>query len=72
MIRVAGYKNGYDITADSTNEEFQSIINSYKKFNCIICNQSTAEHFQSAFMFNNVITINNKIPDERFFINGVY
>lgn len=65
--KVKGKKNGYVILEDTTNEEFQSLLKSYPKVRCIICNKHLANRIQCK-----IITVNNKIPDGIFYINGVY
>lgn len=70
--KVEGKKNGYAILEDTTNEEFRSLLKSYPKVRCIICNERLAKRIQYGVLGHNITTINNKIPDEIFYINGVY
>ena len=74
IIKSKDFKNKYILTEESNNEDFQSIIKSYPKFKCIICNRKTSKCFKSHWMFlgNPPITINNKVPDGVFWINGMY
>ena len=70
--KVEGKKNGYAILEDTTNEEFRSLLKSYPKVNCIICNEHLAKRIRYGILGQSITTINNKIPDEIFYINGVY
>lgn len=72
MICKSGdYKNGYIFTESSTDEDFQEILKSYKKVNCIICNNNTKRNFRQSFLaMRPGITINNKVADGVFFINS--
>ena len=73
MIHKNGdYKNGYIFTKTSTDEEFQKIIKRYDKVRCVICNKNTVRNFRNPYYSNVGITINNKLADGVFFINGVY
>lgn len=69
--KIKDKKNGYILTDDSTNEEFQKIQARYKKINCIILNKNTRKRIRLGLISNNIITINNKLPDNVFYINGV-
>ncbi len=64
-------QNGYIITNTSTNDEFKEIIKTYSKYRCLICNNRTANYFGTSILGNNTITINNKIPDNVFYINSI-
>lgn len=69
----ADYKNGYILATNSTNEDFQEIIKSYgDKYHCLICNSNTAKNFRIELLGNPTITINEKLADGVFFINGVF
>ena len=71
--KVEGKKNGYAILEDTTNEEFQSVLKSYPKINCIICNEHLAKRIGYGSLFGqSITTINKKIPDGIFYVNGVY
>jgi hypothetical protein len=61
------------ITDTSTNDEFKKIIKTYSKYRCLICNNRTANYFGPPILGigKNTITINNKIPDNVFYINSV-
>ena len=68
----AGYKNGYVLAANSTDEDFQEIIKSYgDNYHCLICNSNTAKNFRTSFGYS-TLTINEKLVDGVFFINGVF
>ena len=69
----ADYKNGYVLAANSTDEDFQEIIKSYgDNYHCLICNSSTAKNFRTSFLGYSTLTINEKLADGVFFINGVF
>lgn len=78
--KVDGYKNGYVFSATKSekpdDEIFQDILKEYKKsskgFHCLICNKVTSKNFRIGLFSDNIITINNKIADGCFFINGCY
>lgn len=70
--KVEGKKNGYAILDDTTSEEFRALLKSQPKLNCIICNERLAKRIQYGILSHSITTINNKIPDNIFYINGVY
>ena len=70
--KINGKKNGYALLEDTTNEEFQSLLKSYPKVKCIICNERLYSRFRVGTFGKNIITINKKIPDGIFYVNGVY
>ena len=70
--KVEGKKNGYKLLENTTNEEFQSLLKSYSKVRCIICNDRLYSRFKVGTFGKNIITINKKIPDGIFYINNVY
>ena len=70
--KVEGKKNGYAILEDTTNEEFRALLKSYPKVRCIICNENLAKRIRYGILGHSITTINNKIPDNIFYINGVY
>lgn len=73
MIYKAGeYKNGYIFAKSSTDADFQAILESYPKVNCIICNENTLRNFQNAHAARPRITINNKLVDGVFFVNNTH
>lgn len=75
IIKDAMFKNKYILRGDSNNDDFQDILRSYPKINCVICNAETAKRFTRRFAFlfgSGPVTINNNIPDGVFWINGVY
>lgn len=72
ICKSAEYKNGYIFTPTSTDDDFQKILKSYDKVNCLICNENTIRNFRRGFMGQSIITINKKLADGVFFINGVY
>lgn len=64
-------RNKYILQDDSTDDDFKSIIKG-KKVNCIICNRNTAKRFKTTLLGHRTVTINNKMMDNVFYINGVF
>lgn len=71
ILKDNRFRNKYILQDDSTNEEFKKIIKD-RKVNCIICNSNTAKRFGTSFFGKSIITINNKMLDDVFYINGVF
>lgn len=71
ILKDNSLRNKYILLDNSTNMDFQEIIKG-RKVNCIICNSNTAKHFKTPFFGNSIITINNKMLDNVFYINGVF
>ena len=69
--KLEGKKNGYELTLSSTNDDFRQICRSYSKVNCIIVNKRMAKIFKPNIMGANIITVNNKVPDNVFYLNSV-
>ena len=69
--KPAEYRNGYIFAKNSKDNDLQDILNSYDKVKCIICNSNTRKNF---IVSNGTfpISINNKLADGIFFVNGVY
>ena len=65
------FRNKYILQDDSTNAEFQEIIDG-KNIRCIICNSNTAKRLRTPLLWQGNITINNRMMDNVFFINGVF
>lgn len=72
ICKSADYKNGYIFTPTSTDEDFQKILKQCPNFRCLICNENTAKNFRIGLFGKQCITINKKLADGVFFINGVY
>lgn len=75
ILKDKQFRNKFILQDDSTNADFKEILKTYNKVCCIICNRNTAKRFRvrSAIIFGpSNITINNKIPDQIFWINGIY
>lgn len=76
IVKNGDYKNGYLFAHDSKDVEFQEILESYPKLNCVICNDKTTRNFRTHDDFGPIkklpLTINNKLVDGVFFINGCY
>lgn len=66
------YKNGYVFAPSSTDQDLQEILKSYNKVSCIICNSNTRRNFGLSVFGHDIITINNKLVDGVFFVNGLY
>ena len=70
--KIEGKKNGYQLTATSTNDEFKETIRSFgKKVTCIIVNKRMARYLKPSIMGANIITVNNKVPDNVYYLNSV-
>lgn len=72
ISKAAEYKNGYILGSSSTNKDLQSIFKGYDEVKCLICNYKTSKNFRTGVMGRNVITINNRVSDGCFFVNGVF
>lgn len=79
ILKSGDYKNGYIFTPSSTDKDMQEIYEDYKKkgikVKCVICNIKTARNFDYEPDTNRDcmgLTINNKLADGVFFINGTY
>lgn len=76
IAKLEGLQNGYALLRSSTDEEFQAILKQYKdenNFKCIICNNHTAKCFVPSIEPCTLpITINNKMLNGVFYINGVF
>lgn len=64
-------RNKYILQNDSTDDDFKNIIKG-KKVNCIICNENTAKRFITPLFGHRIVTVNNKMMDDVFYINGVF
>ena len=69
--RVEGKKNGYIITETTNSDDIHEINESYEHIRVMICNSKTAKRFRPHFFNPLPMTINNKIPDDVFYINSV-
>lgn len=72
ICKSAEYKNGYIFTPTSTNRDLQEIFKKYDEVRCVICNSKTARNFKVSSWGYSTITINNRISDGCFFINGAF
>ena len=73
--KIEGSKNGYLLDETSTNDDLKNLGCSYgRNFRCLICNSETMKRFKPSFLNfgNNGITINNKLANNEFYVNGVY
>ena len=71
IYKSAEYRNGYIFAPSSTDADFQKILKSYDKVNCVICNSLTRKNFMVGVFGANIITINNKLADGVFFVNRI-
>jgi hypothetical protein len=73
--KIEGKKNGYKVNKDSTSGDFKLILGTFLrergKVNCIITNRVTYPRFSTPLLGHSIITINNKIGDDEFYINAV-
>lgn len=71
---VEGTNFGIDIS-NCSNQEWEvfqkEFIEKESSIRCLICNSNTAKRFRLGLFCNNIITINNKVPDETVYINHV-
>lgn len=73
ICKHSDFKNGYIFTRTSTDDDFQKILKTYEKVSCIICNERTRRNFRDGILCTNPpITINKKLADGVFFVNGIY
>ena len=73
--RIKNTRNGYELDETSTNEDLKELIKSYdggKGVKCIIMNKDTRKYFRVGIFSNDIITINNKVPNFQLYINGFY
>ena len=68
--RITGTKNGYRMSGDTTNEEFQKTISGRRPLKCIVVNEATRRRFSLSLLSNNIFTINNRVKDNEFYINS--
>lgn len=69
--KLEGKKNGYQLTPSSTNDDLKEIYRSHGKVNCVIVNKRMAKLLKPNIMGANIITVNNKVPDNVFYLNSV-
>lgn len=68
----ANTKNGFRLYDNSTSEELKDVFREYSKVNCIIMNKKTAKNrFRTALLGNNIVTINNSVADDCFYVNRI-
>lgn len=68
--RLENTKNGFKLFEDSNSEELKDIFREYRKVSCLIMNKKTAKNrFRTALLGNNIVTINNSVPDDCFYMN---
>lgn len=72
IIKDNNFKNKYILDDSSTNDDLKQVLESYDKVNCLICNKNTGKRFTVGIFGQSIITLNNKIPDNVVFVNGVY
>lgn len=72
IAKLENLTYGYKILDGTTKEEWNSFIDDFQKHHkirCIICNSKTSKNFRIPLLGSNIITINNKIVDDVFFLN---
>lgn len=72
--KVEGTKNGYILDKSSKDEDLQKIIKEeYNgKIKCLICNKRMSKNFNYGLFGSSYTTINNKVPDNIFYLNGFF
>ena len=68
IVKLDGFKNKYRLTKSSNSRDLSDLIAKYGKFRCIICNKKTALRFDRRYY----VTINNKVEDNVFYVNGFF
>ena len=73
MIRkVDGFKNKYEVIDPTSKEEFELFLREHANgLKCVISNSYTASRF-GIVPGEKYCTINKKIQDNEFFLNGVF
>jgi len=70
--RLENTKNGFQLFEDSNTEELKDILREYRKVSCLVMNKKTAKNrFRTALLGCNIVTINNSIQDDCFFVNRI-
>ena len=72
LRRIRTWGGGYILTPTSTDRDLQEIFKKYDEVRCVICNSRTAKNFKVSSWGYSTITINNKISDGCFFVNGTF
>jgi hypothetical protein len=71
ILKDDRFKNKYILQSDATNSDLMGILHG-RNIRCIICNRNTAKRFRIGLFGENIITVNNKMEDNVFFINGFF
>jgi hypothetical protein len=71
ITRISGTKNGYKFGEGATNKDFQEILQSYGKIRSIITNADTYARFSTPLFGRNIVTVNNHVGPEEFYLNSV-
>ena len=71
ILKDDRFKNKYILQSDATNSDLMKIMHG-RIILCIFCNRNTAKRFHVGLFGENIITVNNKIEDNVFFINAVF
>ena len=72
IAQIKGTKNGYQLDQNSTAYQWNELFEAQDNIRCLICNARTATKFRPGILTPNIITINNKIPDDAVYFNGVW
>lgn len=70
--KLEGTSYGYKVLKSTTREEWDKFVKKFQmehKIRCIICNRNMAKRFRIPLLGNNIMTINNQIMDDVFFLN---
>lgn len=66
--KIVGFQNKYKLTESSNTGDIIKLCASYQRFRCIICNAKTAARFKP----RDYVTVNNKVEDNVFYVNGIF
>ncbi len=72
--KMEGCIYGYHLV-DTTNEEWRALVEKFEekeKVRCVICNATMRSRFRIGLLGQNILTINNKVPDDVVFLNRNY
>lgn len=79
LEKITDTKNGYRFIYDNDEMEhsnvreiWKNIVKEHAPVKCIIVNQNTFNNFQKPLLSGDIRVINNKLPDDVFYLNGVY
>ena len=70
ISKIDGAKNGYTIEEGATDAEMKEVWDQYPKVRCLIVSRITRNRFRFSLFGRNVFTINNRVPNDTFYINN--